>query len=420
MKKITFHRATLDSLPLPPTGQRAEYQDAAAPELVLRVTATGHKTFNLRRKINGRAVRVTLGTYKRPGDKDPVMTVEQARKAATRAKAKAVEGTNPNEIKRAQRVEGLTLREMLAKYVEDNSSLKASTADGYAATLATVVPDWMDKPLREVTSDKVEARHRKHSLRSKAGANLAMRILRAIWNYAATHNPKGAPAIYGDNPVTILSERSRWHTIARRKTIIKGVALPGWWEGVERLRKSTLPAARDAADLFELLLYTGLRAGEGRELEWQHIDLDAKTLIIPDPKNRNPHILPLPTQLLPMMKRREKAAMSEYVFPASDLGLPFPKPTLQSYARLLRDETGVEFVPHDLRRGFATTAESLVSMLTVKRLLNHRTAEADVTAGYIVAEVDPLAVAMQKIADKITEVLTAPRDNVVPIRRAIK
>ena len=80
MKKIAFHRSILDSLPLPPPGQRAEYQDAAAPELVLRVTATGNKTFNLRRKINGKAVRVTLGTYKRPGDKDPVMTVEQARK----------------------------------------------------------------------------------------------------------------------------------------------------------------------------------------------------------------------------------------------------------------------------------------------------------------------------------------------------
>lgn len=415
MKKIAFHRSILDSLPLPPPGQRAEYQDAAAPELVLRVTATGNKTFNLRRKINGKAVRVTLGTYKRPGDKDPVMTVEQARKAATRAKAKAVEGTNPNEIKRAHRVEGLTLREMLSKYVEDNSGLKASTADGYAATLETVLPDWMDKPLKEITADKVEARHRKHSLRSKAGANLSMRILRALWNYAATHNPKGAPAIYGDNPVSILSERSRWHTIARRKTVIKGISLPVWWEGVERLRESALPAARDAADLFELLLFTGLRTGEARELEWQYVDLVGKTLTIPDPKNRNPHTLPLPSQLIPMLERREMASLSEYVFPATDLGLPFPKPTLQSYARLLRDDTGVAFVPHDLRRGFATTAESLVSMLTVKRLLNHRTAEADVTAGYIVVDSDPMAVAMQKIADKITEALNAKPDNVVSI-----
>lgn len=407
MEKITFHRKTLDTLPLPAPGQRDEYQDASAPELVLRVTATGHKTFNLRRKINGKAVRVTLGTYKRPGDKEPVMTVEQARKAATRAKAKAVEGVNPNEAKRARRVEGMTLREVLDAYVEDNSRLKAGTAAGYAAVLQTVVPDWLDKPLREVTADKVQAAHKKHGVRSQAGANQSMRVLRLLWNYAQTFNPKDSPAIYGENPVEILSSRKQWFTIARRKTTIKAHSLPTWWEGVENLRTSTLPAARDAADLFELLLYTGLRASEGRELEWVNIDLRERTLTIPDPKNRNPHTLPIPKQLLPMLKRRQREALSEYVFPASDLGMPFAKPTLQKYAHVVRDETGVEFIPHDLRRGFATTAESLVSMLTVKRLLNHRTAEADVTAGYVVQDGDAIADAMQRIADKIAEALTA-------------
>lgn len=407
MEKITFHRKTLDTLPLPAPGQRAEYQDASAPELVLRVTATGHKTFNLRRKINGKAVRVTLGTYKRPGDKEPVMTIEQARKAATRAKAKAVEGVNPNEIKRARRVEGMTLREVLDAYIEDNSRLKDGTAAGYAAVLQTVVPDWLDKPLREVTADKVQTAHKKHGLRSHAGANQAMRVMRLLWNYAQTFNPKDSPAIYGENPVEILSSRKQWFTIARRKTTIKAHSLPTWWEGVENLRTSALPAAGDAADLFELLLYTGLRASEGRELEWVNIDLREHTLTIPDPKNRNAHTLPIPKQLLPMLKRRQRETLSEYVFPASDLGMPFAKPTLQKYAHVVRDETGVEFIPHDLRRGFATTAESLVSMLTVKRLLNHRTAEADVTAGYVVQDGDAIADAMQKIADRITEALTA-------------
>lgn len=406
MEKISFLRKTLDSLPLPPPGQRAEYQDAAAPELVLRVTATGHKTFNLRRKINGRAVRVTLGTYKRPGDKDPVMTVEQARKAATRAKAAAVEGVNPNEIKRARRVEGMTLREMLAVYIEDNSGLKEGTAAGYAAVLSTVMPEWLDKPLRDMTADKAQAIHKRHGLRSHAGANMAMRVLRAIWNYAATYNPKDAPAVYGENPVAILSSRKQWFKVGRRKTSIKGDSLPTWWAGVEALRESPQPAARDAADLLELLLYTGLRASEGRELEWQHVDLKACTLTIPDPKNRSSHILPIPSQLLPMFKRRRVASLSPYVFNARDLSLPYPKPTLQKYAHVLRDDTGVDFIPHDLRRGFATTAESLVSMLTVKRLLNHRTAEADVTAGYVVQDDKAVAESMQKIADKITEART--------------
>ena len=416
MEKITFHRKTLDNLPLPAPGQRAEYQDASAPELVLRVTSTGHKTFTLRRKINGKAVRVTLGTYKRPGDVDPVMTVEQARKAATRAKAEAVEGTNPNELKRARRVEGMTLREMLAAYIEDNSRLKVGTAKGYAAVLATVVPEWLDRPMREITADKVQLAHKRHGARSQAGANQAMRVMRLLWNYASTHNPRGAPAIYGENPTTVLSSRKQWFKVRRRKTSIKANALPVWWAGVERLRESRLAGARDSADLLELLLYTGLRASEGRELEWRHIDLQERTLTIPDPKNRNPHTLPIPSQIKPMLKRRQKGSLSAYVFPGVNPGMPLPKPTLQKYAQLLRDETGIEFIPHDLRRGFATTAESLVSMLTVKRLLNHRTAEADVTAGYVVSNDQAVAEAMQKIADKIQEALTVHPGNVTDIR----
>lgn len=411
MEKIAFHRKTLDTLPLPLPGQRAEYQDAAAPELVLRVTATGHKTFNLRRKINGKAVRVTLGTYKRPGDKEPVMTVEQARKAATRAKAKAVDGVNPNEAKRARRVEGMTLREVLAFYVDDNSKLKAGTAAGYAAVLQTVMVDWLDTPMREITADAVRARHKKHGARSQAGANQAMRVLRLLWNYAQTFNTKDGPAIYGDNPTAVLSSRKQWFRVDRRKTIIKAHSLPTWWAGVNRLRASTLPAARDAADLFELLLYTGLRASEGRELEWAHIDLQEPSLTVPNPKNSNPHKLPVPSQLLPMFERRKNLALSAYVFPATDLASPFPKPTLQRYAHILRDDTGVEFIPHDLRRGFATIAESLVSMLTVKRLLNHRTAEANVTAGYVIADDQAIADAMQRIADKITEALSVHEEN---------
>jgi integrase len=236
-----------------------------------------------------------------------------------------------------------------------------------------------------------------------------MRVLRLVWNYAANT----APAVYGDNPTAILSRGRQWYRVARKKTTIKAHDLPTWWAGVEAMRESTLPAERDAGDLFELLLFTGLRASEGRELEWTHVDLRGKTLTIPDPKNRNPHTLPIPSQLLPMLRRRHKGALSEYVFPASDLGLPYPKPTLQSYAHALRDATGVSFIPHDLRRGFATTAESLVSMLTVKRLLNHRTAEADVTAGYVVQNDQATADAMQRIADKIDEARSAKEEKEV-------
>jgi integrase len=62
-------------------------------------------------------------------------------------------------------------------------------------------------------------------------------------------------------------------------------------------------------------------------------------------------------------------------------------------------ESGISFTIHDLRRTFLTVAESLdISAYAVKRLANHKMSN-DITAGYIVADVERLRQPMQKITD---------------------
>jgi integrase len=62
-------------------------------------------------------------------------------------------------------------------------------------------------------------------------------------------------------------------------------------------------------------------------------------------------------------------------------------------------ESDVSFTLHDLRRTFATVADALdIPGYAVKALLNHKTG-ADVTAGYIVVDVERLRKPMQKITD---------------------
>ncbi len=79
-RRFRFTNTAIDALPLPESG-RVEYRDTDSA-LVLRVTASGSKTFTLARKVNGRFVRVTVGTFKRPGDAAPRMTVDRARVVA--------------------------------------------------------------------------------------------------------------------------------------------------------------------------------------------------------------------------------------------------------------------------------------------------------------------------------------------------
>lgn len=65
------------------------------------------------------------------------------------------------------------------------------------------------------------------------------------------------------------------------------------------------------------------------------------------------------------------------------------------------EATGIQFTVHDLRRTFITIAESLdIPAYALKRLLNHKMS-GDVTAAYIILDVERLRKPMQMIADFI-------------------
>ncbi len=61
--------------------------------------------------------------------------------------------------------------------------------------------------------------------------------------------------------------------------------------------------------------------------------------------------------------------------------------------------SGIHFTVHDLRRTFIIIAEGLdISAHALKRLLNHKMS-GDITAGYIVTDVERLRKPMQQITD---------------------
>ncbi len=68
----------------------------------------------------------------------------------------------------------------------------------------------------------------------------------------------------------------------------------------------------------------------------------------------------------------------------------------------IQKASGVTFTVHDLRRTFATVAESLdLSSYAVKALLNHSLPKEDVTAGYLRLTPERLRDAMEKVERRI-------------------
>lgn len=157
-------------------------------------------------------------------------------------------------------------------------------------------------------------------------------------------------------------------------------------------------------DFLLFLLHTGLRRNEAAKLQWNQVDFQEGCFTVSDTKNGEPHTLPLSDYLkkLLMQRKAEEWPGNPYVFPSHGKAkcLQEPKVAIES----VTSATGIIFTCHDLRRTFATIAESLdLSGYTVKALLNHKQQTGDVTGGYIVLNVDRLREPMQKITNAIQE-----------------
>ena len=148
-----------------------------------------------------------------------------------------------------------------------------------------------------------------------------------------------------------------------------------------------------------MILLTGLRRQEAATLKWDQVDLIGKILTVLDTKNRDPHTLPLSNFLHELLMLRKQNQTNEYVFPGTGAAGHIIEPRKQMAK--VTQLSDIQFTVHDLRRTFITIAESLdIPAYALKRLLNHKM-NNDVTAGYIVADVERLRKPMQLITDYI-------------------
>lgn len=391
----------VDKVDLPEKGQTF-YRDELLKGFALRVTAGGAKSFIIEKRINGRVKRKTLGKY---GE----LTVEQGRNEAQKFLGQIATGNDPISEKKDKLAKTVTLSEAFELYLKVRSGLKETTIKDYRRIMNEILKDWQNRQLKNITKDMIQKRHAQYGERSQARANNAMRLLKAIFNFARGQfeDSKGR-SLFPENPVDRLSHIKAWYRVERRRTLIKKAELPAWFDGVERLRKEGDPTSETIADYLITLLLTGLRRSEGMNLLWDSVDFVDRTITIQDTKNREPLILPLSNYLYELLKQRKKMRdeldeeeQSAYVFPGST-GKRIVEPRKQ-FLKVIA-WSGVQFTLHDLRRTFITIAESLeMSQYAIKHLVNHKIPN-DVTAGYIIMDPERLRPPMENIS---TAILTA-------------
>jgi integrase len=401
-ERIHFTKATVERLPTPE--RRRYYRDTKEPRLGLYVTEKGHKSFFAMVTIGGKSRRIPVGRF-------PDTSVPLARLKAAETASEVAKGVDPVQAKRDTAAASLTLSEVLETYLEERE-LKDSTRRDYRKALGETFGQWLERPLAKLDEAAVLRLYRERGKASKARADNAARVLRALCNFArGRYKRADGTSLFANNPTDILNEAKVRFRIQRRRTAIAAHDLRDWWASVHGLSNHI------ARDYLVFLLMCGTRREETARLQWQNVNLKSGTFHIANPKNGIPVTLPLPGCVAHLLALREET--EGWVFPGppkEDGTVGYLTDPRKSIVRVRR-ESGVAFTLHDLRRTYTSLANGLdISVYTVKALLNHRLSQSDVTAGYDVPDMDRLKRASAKIEDRILRLVGAAAGTVVELR----
>lgn len=396
--RVKLTKSFIDQLELKP----AIFRDSELIGFAVRVN-TSYKTYIVEKKVNGRSTRSTLGIHGQ-------ITLAQARVLAQEALVEMTKGVNLNEKKKSRitdaeklyqvKQQQPTLVEAYSVYI-DERELKPRTLDDYSDVINGYLSDWKDIKLKDINRKMIQDKHKELSERSKAQANMVMRVFRAIYNFSIEHylDDDENPILPPINPVRTLTAKKAWNKIKRRKTYINEDKLPDWINAVLHFQDRGQKLETNKDFLITLIL-TGFRREECESLAWSAIDLKYGFITSIDPKNNEPHTLPMGDYLWAMMKKRRAAINTEWVFPSAK-SVSGHITNISKVRNKINESCGIPFTFHDLRRTFGSIAEGLdYGKYTIKKLLNHKEEDdRDVTAGYVQVSDKKLRAAMNGIEE---------------------
>jgi integrase len=389
MPKLKFTKTAIDSIPFSKKNKSTYYWDTLLSGFGLYVGTTS-KVFIVQNRVNNTTRRIKIGKY-------GAFTLEQARKKAQDYLYKMSNNLDPIAIEEKKKSKNITLKQAFQEFLNTRKNLKESTIKDYQRNINIYFSDWLEKPITDINKEMVAKRHSKIGKDAPAQANLSMRVLRAILNFAMEkyEDANGEPIIIR-NPVNILNNTKAWYRIKPRISVIEPHELPDLLNCIYNLESNTI------RDYLLLLLFTGLRRKEGMRLKWSDVNFKAKTFCVFDTKNHEPLLIPLSDFLYDLLKARHETQTNEYVFPGKNNNGHIIEHRRQMAKIMEMSQDGIKFILHDLRRTYITIAESLgISPYTYKQLANHKLPSNDVTARYVNLNLEQKRKAQQQITNYI-------------------
>ena len=378
MPKIT--KRTVDALK-PHERERVVWDDDLKG-FGVRVHPSGRKVFIVKTRYRGRIIKMTIGPH---GAVSPTYARVRAAEIITDARA----GKNPA----GRRSGAPTMRALGKRFLENYVPVhcKPSTAEEYRRSVKLFIDPKIGKlRVPDVQRSDIAALH--HEMRETPyQANRTLGVLSKIFNLAELWELRPD----GSNPcrhVKRFKEKNRERFLSDEEYRRLGATL----RDIEADSSET--AAAIAA--IRLLMLTGCRLSEIQKLRWEHVDLNAGELRLPDTKT-GAKVVHLGDPAIAVLRGIQRQDDNPWVIAGRKPGSHLTD--LQHPWRRIRARAGLDDVRiHDLRHSFASGGLLVGEGLPmIGKLLGHT--QVQTTARYAHLANDPVKSAANRIASRIAE-----------------
>ncbi len=353
----------------------------------LRVMPSGRKGYMVQYRVGRRSRRISLGA-------STVLTCEQARTRAIAVLAAARNGVDLAAKRDADR-QAITVKELAERFDAEHVAVrvKESTAKGYRRLLKlTILPALGRHRVTEVTRADVAKLH--HDQRHiPYEANRCLEVISKMFSLAEMWGLRPD----GSNPRKHIKKYAE----EKRERFLSPAELKRVGEVLREMESEGIELA-SAIGATRLLILTGCRLSEIMTLKWEHVDVAAKALRLPDSKT-GAKVVHLGQAAFDLLMKIERTEGNPWVI----VGLkPNARLTdLQPFWQRVRARAGLKDARiHDLRHTFASTAvASGQGLPMIGKLLGHT--QVQTTARYAHLATDPVKLAANSVSNQLAEMM---------------
>ncbi len=335
------------------TGKTYYVYDTGQPGLCIRVSAGGSKSYVYYRKVDGRPERITLGKFS-------ALSISDARKASKRHEGQRATGINPAAEKRAARVRGQHVDDLMDAWERSAKAKKLRHwADERRLYDLHIKPSLGRKEAQMVGINDIERLMRKLQDRQRT-ANKVHDLLRRVFKHAIIKK------VVTENPCQGVT---RYCEIMRDRVLTA--------DEIEKFLEAVNTQHEPWCTYFKLLLMTGARKGAVAAMRWQDLDLVNAVWTIPGwaSKNKKTLVIALVPQAVNLLSGFDRMD-DTWVFPSNSKTGHIIEPA-KAWNRIKQASGLTDVRMHDIRRTVGTSlAVNGASAHVIAKALGHKSLQS--------------------------------------------